>query len=281
MQNIYSTDSGCDIALAFENLAWGMTDPFDGWYAMEKNLYDQGKVEAAGHYTNCMFEGDHVISGMGCSLYQDMPPTISLEMNDDSSESYTVEEYQSDLYNYMNKFPSYYKYYDVIDPSQYYFIPVYWADQRKITSGTGNGTFSPDASVTRGQMATFLYNMAGSPSVQYKGIFRDVKSGAYYAKAVEWAASQGIAMGVGYSMFEPDRNCTRAEIVSFLYRKAGYPAPARSGAFRDVSSSAYYADAVNWAAAEGITGGTAPGQFSPDATCTRAQAVTFLLNSAD
>ena len=110
--------------------------------------------------------------------------------------------------------------------------------------------------------------------------FRDVSPDAYYADAVSWAVARKITSGIGNNLFAPDRSCTRAQIVTFLWRAAGSPEPqALSSAFADVPASAYYSKAIRWAAEQGITNGIDSTHFSPDATCTRAQIVTFLWRS--
>ena len=106
--------------------------------------------------------------------------------------------------------------------------------------------------------------------------FVDVPNSSYYYEAVKWAAEKGITNGTDPLHFDPDMPCTRAQIVTFLWRAAGSPEPGNSGSFSDVPASAYYAKAVAWAVENGITTGTGDGIFSPDAVCTRAQAVTFL-----
>lgn len=106
--------------------------------------------------------------------------------------------------------------------------------------------------------------------------FYDVPNEAYYFEAVKWAVAQEITSGVGNNLFAPDQPCTRAQIVTFLWRAAGCPEPKRAGSFSDVSEGSYYAKAVAWAAANGITGGTGEGRFSPDAACTRGEIVTLL-----
>ncbi len=107
-------------------------------------------------------------------------------------------------------------------------------------------------------------------------IFYDVPAGTYYYQAVKWAAEKGITGGIGNNLFGPDQPCTRAQIVTFLWRAAGSPEPETMSSFSDVPASTYYAKAVAWAVEHGITTGTGDGKFSPDATCTRAQSVTFL-----
>lgn len=126
-------------------------------------------------------------------------------------------------------------------------------------------------------MATFLWRAAGSPAPKSAAMpFHDVPAGAYYYTAVQWAAEQGITSGTSATTFSPDAVVTRAQTVTFLWRFAGSPAVTSGNSFTDVAANAYYADAVQWAAKEGITSGTSATTFSPDASCPRAQIVTFL-----
>lgn len=111
-------------------------------------------------------------------------------------------------------------------------------------------------------------------------IFKDVPVDAYYYEAVKWAAEKGITGGVGNGLFAPNQPCTRAQIVTFLWRAAGSPVVNYAMNMTDVAEDAYYGEAVRWALSEGITTGTGDGKFSPDATCTRAQAVTFLYRAS-
>jgi len=166
---------------------------------------------------------------------------------------------------------------DVQDENTYFFTPVYWAVEQGITNGTSETTFSPDDNCTRGQIVTFLYRAAGEPEVTTaNNPFTDVVAGSYYEKAVLWAVEQGITKGTSETTFSPDDICTRAQIVTFLYRAFGEPAVTAAANFTDVAADAYYANAVAWAVAEDITTGTSDSTFSPDAFCIRAQAVTFL-----
>ena len=109
--------------------------------------------------------------------------------------------------------------------------------------------------------------------------FSDVSTDAYYYNAVKWAADKGITSGIGNGLFSPDSPCTRAQIVTFLWRAAGSPEPKAISSFSDVPAGSYYAKAVAWAIENGITTGIGGGKFSPDATCTRAQSVTFLFRT--
>lgn len=120
--------------------------------------------------------------------------------------------------------------------------------------------------------ATFVKEIETSP-------FSDVSTSAYYYEAVKWAQEKGITGGIGNGLFGPNQPCTRAQIVTFLWRAAGSPEPKSMSSFSDVSADSYYAKAVAWAVENGITTGTGDGKFSPDATCTRAQSVTFLFRA--
>ena len=142
----------------------------------------------------------------------------------------------------------------------------------KITDkGDGTYTFTmPGSKVT--VSAEFVEAQAGST-------FADVPSGAYYAKAVKWAQEKGITGGIGNGLFGSNQPCTRAQIVTFLWRAAGSPEPKSMRSFADVSADSYYAKAVAWAVENGITTGTGDGRFSPDAACTRAQSVTLLYHA--
>ena len=161
----------------------------------------------------------------------------------------------------------------------YYYEAVKWAAEKGITGGVGNGLFAPNQPCTRGQIVTFLWRAAGSPAPKNMSSFADVPADAFYAKAVAWAVENGITGGTGDGKFSPDATCTRAQAVTFLYRAAGSPKVSGSAEFSDVATNAYYADAVAWAAKNGITTGIGGGQFGSDNNCTRAQIVTFLYRS--
>ena len=137
--------------------------------------------------------------------------------------------------------------------------------------GGGKYTFIMPASKVEVN-AAFVPETVSSP-------FADVSSDSYYAQPVQWAADQGITGGIGNGLFGPNQPCTRAQIVTFLWRAAGSPEPKAMSSFADVSTDAYYAKAVAWAVENGITTGTGDGKFSPDTTCTRAQSVTFLFRA--
>ena len=138
--------------------------------------------------------------------------------------------------------------------------------------GNGKYTFTMPASKVEVN-ATFVKEVEISP-------FSDVSTSAYYYEAVKWAQEKGITGGIGNGLFGPNQPCTRAQIVTFLWRAAGSPEPKSMSSFSDVSADSYYAKAVAWAVESGITTGTGDGKFSPDATCTREQAVAFLYRAS-
>ena len=159
--------------------------------------------------------------------------------------------------------------------SDYYYDAVLWAVENGVTNGTSATTFGPNVTVTRAQMVTFLWRAYGSPEATGANPFTDVSTSDYYYDAVLWAVANGVTAGTGATTFSPDAPVTRAQAVTFQWRAAGSPVVAGSS-FDDVAADAYYADAVIWAVANGITNGTSGTTFSPDAAVSRAQAVTFL-----
>ena len=164
---------------------------------------------------------------------------------------------------------------DVAEGS-YYEEAIDWAVEKGITNGVSSNMFAPNDPCTRAQIVTFLWRAAGSPAPKSMSSFTDVPADAFYAKAVAWAVENGITSGTGESKFSPNSTCTRAQAVTFLYRASGSPAVSGSAEFSDVSTTAFYADAVAWAAKKGISTGIGGGLFGSDNDCTRGQIVTFL-----
>lgn len=164
-----------------------------------------------------------------------------------------------------------------VPAGSYYEDAVIWAVDKGITTGTSATTFNPNGICTRAQAVTFLWRAAGSPAAKSAVMpFTDVKAGSYYYDAVLWAVEQGITKGTSGTMFSPDATCTRAQIVTFLWRSQKSPAAGMANPFADVAADTYYIDAVLWAVKHNITVGTTFSIFSPDEECTRAQIVTFL-----
>ncbi len=167
-----------------------------------------------------------------------------------------------------------------VPAGSYFEQAVRWAVENGVTTGMTDTLFAPNAGCTRAQAVTFLWRAAGSPEPKSVLLpFADVPAGSYYAKAVAWAVENGITKGVSGTLFAPDATCTRAQIVTFLWRAQQSPASGGANPFVDVRADAYYYDAVLWAAKEGVTSGTGSVTFSPDVTCTRGQIVTLIYRS--
>ena len=168
-----------------------------------------------------------------------------------------------------------------VPAGSYYEDAVIWAVGKGITTGTSATTFSPDGICTRAQAVTFLWRAAGSPAPTSTAMpFTDVPAGSYYYSAVLWAIENGITKGTSDTTFSPDADCTRAQIVTFLYRYEQSQGKGFTGEwmfqlpFTDVPEWCY--EAVAWCYMEKVTDGTTATTFSPDTNCTRAQIVTFL-----
>ena len=169
-----------------------------------------------------------------------------------------------------------------VSTSAYYYEAVKWAQEKGITGGIGNGLFGPNQPCTHAQIVTFLWRAAGSPVVNYAMNMSDVPEGSYYAEAVRWALSEGIATGTTGNTFSPDSECTRAQAVAFLFRYAASEAVTLQelvSGFSDADSVPGYAlPAMNWALAEEIVQGNGS-KLMPNDSCTRAQIVTFLFRA--
>ena len=164
-----------------------------------------------------------------------------------------------------------------IKASDYFYDAVLWAAEKGITGGTDSTHFTPGGICTRAQAVTFLWRAAGSPAPKSTAMpFTDVAAGSYYEQAVLWAVENGITKGTSDTTFSPNATCSRAQIVTFLWRSQKSPAAGSVNPFTDVSADAYYADAVLWAVKESVTSGTTATTFSPNTNCTRAQIVTFI-----
>ena len=154
---------------------------------------------------------------------------------------------------------------------------IRWAYNEGITTGYTETEFLPDGACTRGQVVTFLWRAAGSPEPKLKICpFKDVSADSPYYKAIIWAAENGIALGYDVTHFRPNESCTRAQIVTFIWRYEGHPTTMAKCPFEDVSVISPYYKAILWASENGITTGYDATHFCPDNTCTRAQVVTFL-----
>lgn len=167
--------------------------------------------------------------------------------------------------------------FDDVPDDGYYKDAVDWAVDQGITVGASATKFDPNGVCTRAQAVTFLWRALGKPAAKNTAMsFTDVAADAYYADAVLWAVENRIVLGVSETKFDPDGICTRAQIVTLLWRAAESPAADSANPFTDVAADAYYADAVLWAVGKEITIGTSGTTFSPNRICTRAEIVTFL-----
>ena len=164
-----------------------------------------------------------------------------------------------------------------VPSDSYFYEAVMWAVENGVTTGASASRFDPNGICTRAQAVTFLWRAAGSPKPETRTMpFTDVPVGSYFYDAVLWAVENGITKGTSNTTFSPNDTCSRAQIVTFLWRSQKSPAAGSRNPITDVKPSAYYLDAVLWAVESGITKGTTATKFSPDADCTRAQIVTFL-----
>ena len=164
-------------------------------------------------------------------------------------------------------------------PTDYFFDAVSWAYYNGIAEGVNEMRFGVNEPCTRGQIVTYLWRVAGSPTPYGKNPFGDVFVGSYCYDAVLWAYQRGITNGTDPTTFSPNKTVTRGQAMTYLHRFAGSVDASYSVSFADVSPNAYYAPAIRWAISQGITNGTSPSTFSPDAPCTKAQIVTFLYRS--
>ena len=168
-----------------------------------------------------------------------------------------------------------------VTQGKFYYDPVLWAISQdpQITTGVTDTTFEPDRTCTRAHVVTFLWRANGCPNpTNMTSSFKDVKdTSKYYYKAVLWAAEKGITTGYADGTFRPDDECTRGQVVTFLWRAKGQPTPtSAANPFSDVPAGKYYTTAVLWALQNNITQGRTSTTFGPDDACTRGHVVTFL-----
>ena len=164
-----------------------------------------------------------------------------------------------------------------VPEGSFYYDAVLWAVEKGVTTGTSATTFEPDGSCTRAQAVTFLWRVAGCPAPKSAAMpFTDVKAGSFYYDAVLWAVENGITKGTSETTFEPEAYCTRAQIVTLIWRAQKSPAAGTDNPFNDVKAGSFYETAVLWAVKAGVTKGTSATTFEPEGICTRAQIVTLI-----
>ena len=168
------------------------------------------------------------------------------------------------------------KFTDVAD-TDYFAKAVAWGVDKDIVAGTTDTTFSPKADVTRAQFVTFLYRQAGSPDVEINKTFTDISGlSTEFQKAISWAAANGITDGVTDTTFAPNATVNREQAVTFLFRYTKGEATTKTASFKDVDSTAYYADAVNWGAENGVVEGYNDDTFGVGRSTNRGEAITFI-----
>ena len=164
-----------------------------------------------------------------------------------------------------------------VSSDTWYADAVAWAAENGVAAGVTETSFAPGTACCRAQAVTFLWRAAGCPEPSKTSCpFTDVEPGSYYEKAVLWAVESGITAGTSETTFGPYNICTRAQIVTFLWRMEGQQSASASGAFADVGAGEYYETAVWWALENGVTAGMSATAFSPESVCTRSQVVSFL-----
>ena len=166
-----------------------------------------------------------------------------------------------------------------VEPTDYFAEAVGYAAENGITAGVSAGKFGPAKDCTRGQVVTFLWTARGKSAPEKTSGFADITGSAYYADAVAWAVENGITAGTSETQFSPNRTVTRGQFITMLWISLGKPEVDTELPFVDVPEDAYYAKAVAWAYANGITAGKSATAFGADDPCTRGQIVTFLYNA--
>ena len=247
-----------------------------------------GAFEYCSGLTCIYFQGDAPSTGSldedlegSAMAFEHVEATAYYPQDNDTWTEEAMESYGGTItwksYDPLSKFTD-------VETDGYYYEALLWAVANGITEGTSSDTFSPLVICTRSQAVTFLYRAAGSPEVETaENPFLDVDEEDYYYEAVLWAVENGITNGTGGDRFSPLETCSRAQIVTFLYRSEGSPeVENEENPFTDLEGEdAYYYEAVLWAVENGITNGTSSVNFSPDASCTRSQIVTFLYRAAE
>ncbi len=206
-----------------------------------------------------------------CSMTDENGNPVTLETR---GSTVVAVKSNGECAGYVRVAPSYYSSFQDVSPTDYFAEPVAWAVDKGITNGTSATTFSPDNTCTQGQIVTFIARAADAGTVSGSNPYSNsaITSDQYFYTPLLWAHKNGI---VTDTAIDPNAGCTRSDAVLYLWRLAGSP-KASGSTFTDVPSDAPYAQAVAWAVKEGITTGTSATTFSPDQTCTRGQAVTFL-----
>lgn len=198
--------------------------------------------------------------------YKDSVTIRKLEVNGKYIRGFGVPKFESLVWGFCD-----------VARDAWYADGVLWAEDKNIVEGISDRLFSPNTDCTRAQIITMLYRLDGEKEPAIKEPFTDVNNSSYYSRAVRWAYDNKIVNGISATLFGPDLDCTRAQIVTILWRYVKKPEVDLDNLpFEDISSGSYYEQAVEWAYSEGITLGVSPTEFSPEKSCTRAEAVTMM-----
>ena len=283
----------CHISLHYDST----TSDKGAFYCSVPNVASYRAMEpVASHWRDHNYLGDCLIGGLqsagvkirsNSAVPTDLTqtsystvPSVDLEVGDRASD-YSDASLNKIAQGIANGLDNFSKAFLDVPTNAYYYQPVQWAVQQKITGGYSAIRFAPDGSCNRAQMVTFLWRAAGSPAAAVSSNpFTDVASNAYYYQAVLWAVQKGITTWTSDTTFSPDDIVDRGQVATFLWRAAGSEAVIGTpNPFTDVTSEDYFNQAVLWAVSKKITQGTSETTFSPADPCTRAQAVTFLYRS--
>jgi len=298
LDNIARTVIANNIADCHISIHYDSTTSDNGaFYCSVPNVASYRAMEpVASHWQDHNYLGDCLIAGLQSSgvkirssstVPTDLTqtsystiPSVDLEVGDRASD-YSDASLNKIAQGIANGLDSFSKAFLDVPSGAYYYEPVQWAVQRKITGGFSAIRFGPDGACNRAQMVTFLWRAAGSPTATVSANpFTDVASNAYYYQAVLWAVQKGITTGTSDTTFSPDDIVDRGQVATFLWRAAGSEAVIGTpNPFTDVTPEDYFNQAVLWAVSKKITQGTSETTFSPADPCTRAQAVTFLYRS--
>ena len=203
---------------------------------------------------------------------EDTKETVKVEVTDPVTGETTEVEVPKAAADAANQFED-------VEPTDYFAEAVGYAAENGITAGVSAGRFGPSKDCTRGQVVTFLWTARGKSAPEKTSGFADITGSAYYADAVAWAVENGITAGTSETQFSPDRTVTRGQFITMLWVSLGKPEVDTELPFVDVPEDTYYAKAVAWAYANGITAGKSATVFGADDPCTRGQIVTFLYNA--
>lgn len=274
-KTVGSRPYGMCLAVKKDGTLWGWGMWYGGEFGNSGSGYNMENAQGEGCQTVPVQLGDHIAVANAAhhsSLVTKTDGTLWELNGDQIMSNVMIPENSPSMSSQPSAASTKGAFSDVL-PNAYYSDSVQWAVENGITSGTSSSTFDPNSTCTRAQIITFLWRASGSPEPAGNASVDDVKPNDYYYKAVLWAEENGIFEG---KTFSPNTPCTRAMAVEFIWKQSGSPSSATNANFTDIASGASYADAVLWALDKGVTSGTSGTTFSPDASCTRAQIVTFL-----